>query len=63
MTDDLNWKTSSFSTGGGQCVEVAALSDGTRFVRHSQDPNGGALTYTPNEWRAFVQGVKTGEFD
>jgi ABC-type amino acid transport substrate-binding protein len=26
-------------------------------------PDGAALRYTPAEWRAFIAGVKAGEFD
>lgn len=45
------------------CVSVAPTSDGGRAVRHSKNPEQGTQYYTPDEWRAFVQGVKGGEFD
>jgi hypothetical protein len=32
-------------------------------LRNADDPDGDALYYTPNEWQAFVLGVKDGEFD
>lgn len=32
-------------------------------LRNADDPDGDALYYTPNEWEAFLLGVKDGEFD
>lgn len=62
--DGADWRKSSFSGSVGQCVEVAGLGlgDGTA-VRDSKDPNGPKLIFTPEEWTAFVAGVKNGEFD
>ncbi|MFF4412570.1 DUF397 domain-containing protein [Streptosporangium sp. NPDC001559] len=57
------WRKSSLSGGnGGQCVEVAGLTGGTA-VRDSKNPEGPSLLFTAAEWRTFVEGVKTGEFD
>lgn len=59
----VTWRKSSFSGGnGGQCVEVADLADGHRAVRHSKNPDGPVLVFTPAEWAAFVAGVRDGEF-
>jgi len=44
------------------CVEVAIADEGIR-VRDSKDRAAGTLKFTPDEWRAFVAGVKGGEFD
>ncbi|GAT65361.1 regulator [Planomonospora sphaerica] len=58
------WRKSSRSSGnGGQCVEVADNLPGVVAVRDSKDPDGPKLLFTPTEWRAFVGGVKVGEFD
>lgn len=60
-TDDgLVWQKSSFSSS--QCVEAAAYR-GHVAVRDSKHPHGGMLVYTPDEWRAFLAGVRNGEFD
>jgi hypothetical protein len=61
----VTWVTSSFSFSNGNCVQVARLPDGDIVgVRHSRDTdNGLVLRFTPEEWTAFVAGVKTGEFD
>jgi len=58
------WRKSSRSNGhGGQCVEVAANLPGIVAVRHSKNPHGPKLIFTPAEWRAFLAGVQDGEFD
>ena len=62
--DDLRWRKSSFSgNGGASCVEVAG-HDGMILVRDTKDRGKGPVQrYTPDEWRAFVAGVRNGEFD
>jgi hypothetical protein len=60
---DADWRTSSFSQSGGECVEAAFLPDGGVAVRHSKDPDGSVLVYTRREWDAFLKGAKDGEFD
>jgi len=58
------WHKSTFSNGnGGNCLEHARLPDGSRAVRHSKHPEGPSLIFTPSEWEAFIQGVRSGEFD
>jgi hypothetical protein len=44
-------------------VELAAMPDGRVAVRDSKDPNGGVLTFTRAEIRAWLHGVRAGEFD
>lgn len=57
------WRKSTHSGGDGNCVEVAVAVDGTVGVRHSKNRDGAHLHFTPYEWRAFIDGVKRGEFD
>jgi len=59
----LAWRTSSYSDSGAECVETAILPDRRIALRHSKQPDGALLVYTPAEWRAFITGVKAGEFD
>ena len=57
------WRKSSYSSGnGGQCVEVARNLPDIVAVRDSKNPEGPALVFTPQEWRAFLDGVRADEF-
>lgn len=60
---DLRWRKSRHSGVNGDCVEVARLHSGDVAVRHSKSPDGPAIVYTRAEIRAFLAGVKDGEFD
>jgi hypothetical protein len=57
------WRTSRFSGNNGTCVEVAALPDGYIAVRNSNHPKAGVVLFTRAEMRAWIDGVKAGEFD
>jgi hypothetical protein len=56
------WRTSTFSGGNGSCVEVASNLPGIIAVRDSKDRQGPALVFTPDEWNAFLAGVRAAEF-
>jgi hypothetical protein len=56
------WAKSSYSNSGANCVEVARTALGHVAVRDSKDPCGPQLRFTRDEWRAFVSGIRTGEF-
>jgi hypothetical protein len=62
-TKNDTWVKSSLSFANGNCVEVADLSGGQIGVRNSRDSRGPVLRFTPDEWRAFIGGVRNGEFD
>lgn len=55
------WRRSTFC-GETSCVEVALSQSGVG-VRDSKQAGSPVLMFTPNEWAAFVAGVKSGEFD
>src|SRR5918998_4390281 len=59
--DGARWRKSTFS-GQHACVEVAMLDGGEVAVRHSRQPAGPALVFTPEEWSAFLAGAWHGEF-
>ncbi|MFD0657054.1 DUF397 domain-containing protein [Thermocatellispora tengchongensis] len=49
--------------GNGQCVEVATNLPRVVAVRDSKDRTGPVLTFTHDEWKAFIGGIQRGEFD
>jgi len=57
----LNWRKSS-RCGSSTCVEVAKVADHF-LVRDSKNPNAATLSFTREEWDAFVQGVTAGDFE
>jgi hypothetical protein len=57
------WIKSSLSYAAGNCVEVASLPEGEIGVRNSRDSAGPVLRFTPDEWHAFLGGIRNGEFD
>lgn len=64
--DGLRWtKASRSDSNGGACVYVARNpGNGMIGVRDSKEGAAGAPQwYTRDEWTAFLDGVKAGEFD
>ena len=57
----IKYAKSSFSDMAG-CVEVALLADGV-FLRDSKNTSKEPHHFTAHEWRAFLAGVRNGEFD
>ena len=62
MISEHDYTKSSFS-GGGECVEVRLLDDGTVALRDSKDTTKPPHVFTANEWQAFRLGMLAGEFD
>ena len=48
----------SHSNTGANCVEVARTRSGKIAVRDSRNPDGGALSFSPDKWQAFVAKVQ-----
>lgn len=64
-TESPRWFTSSYSSNGGNCVEVAANLVATRGivpVRDSKVPAGPVLGFGAASFASFVDGVKADGF-
>ena len=55
------WRTSTRSQDTN-CVEVA-YSGGEVRVRDTKNREAALVAVSPDDWRAFIAGVKVGEFD
>ncbi|MGH3614538.1 MAG: DUF397 domain-containing protein [Pseudonocardia sp.] len=53
-TDRLAWRTSSRSSNGEACVEVAPAPGGV-VLRHSKHPAAGTITFPFPAWAAFTR--------
>ncbi|MFJ9692261.1 Scr1 family TA system antitoxin-like transcriptional regulator [Kitasatospora sp. NPDC101183] len=62
-TKPNSWMKSSYSNGGGQCIEIAPGLPGILPVRDSKDPEGPQLTFGTDAWNSFIAGLKSGDFD
>lgn len=63
MIEQDDWQKSSFCNPCyNNCVEVRLTGDAIE-VRDSKNPGAGTLTFTGDEWTAFIAGAKAGEFD
>jgi hypothetical protein len=59
--DSIQWRNSR-RCDTGACVEVGH-GDGVIAIRDSKVVDGPVLIFSPEEWAAFVAGVRDGEFD
>lgn len=60
---ETRWIKASASYANSNCVEVRARADGRVEVRNSRIPEVQLPSFTPQEWAAFIDGARTGEFD
>ena len=57
------WVKSSHSgDNGGDCVEIAPLSNGRIGVRDSKDRLGSALVFPSAAWDALLDDIKAGKY-
>jgi hypothetical protein len=61
---DEQFKKSSRSQPGGiiNCVAIAKVEEGVA-VRDTKDGTKTTLYFKHSEWKAFLEGAKSGEFD
>ena len=57
------WRKSSHSSPtSNNCVEVACNLPGIVMVRDSKDPDGGVLSLGPDEWKVFLEKLRTAAY-
>jgi hypothetical protein len=56
-TNRAEWRTSSYSNNGGDCVEVAP-GGGVVGVRDTKDRTSTVLAFEPRAWRRFADSLK-----
>ncbi|WP_310278268.1 DUF397 domain-containing protein [Haloactinomyces albus] len=54
MWEYADWRKSSYSDNGADCVEVAFVAGGVA-ARDSKDPQGAVLVFDRWRWSAFVR--------
>jgi hypothetical protein len=69
---NTNWLKSTRCSASNGCVEVRLEEASTELVnadqrhvmiRDSKDASGPTLKFTADEWRSFIAGARSGEFD
>ncbi|WP_329425674.1 DUF397 domain-containing protein [Streptosporangium sp. NBC_01495] len=55
------FRKSSLSGGGNDCVEVSTNLPSLVAVRDSKDPAGPTLVFSPTAWNNFLTGIRNGE--
>ncbi|WP_084693359.1 DUF397 domain-containing protein [Actinomadura atramentaria] len=56
------WRKSSHSSRNGDCVEAATVG-ALHLARDSKNPAGPVLAFDRSTWAAFLDNVKSGDFD
>ena len=67
ISDELataDWRKATKSgPDGGECLEVAPLSQGRVGLRDTEAPHQPPYILRAEVWSAFIDGAKKGEFD
>lgn len=59
-----NWRKSTRSNPGGNCVEVGFTPDATETgIRDTKDRSYGTLAVSASTWSTFLANVKAGQLD
>lgn len=63
MADLTEWRTSTYSGANTGCVEVADTGDVIGIRDSKLGDDSPVLAFNRKEMRAFIDGVRAGEFD
>ncbi|WP_157362561.1 DUF397 domain-containing protein [Haloechinothrix halophila] len=58
----VEWRTSSYSGGGNDCVEVGFI-DAAPVVRDSKHRDGGVIRIETAQWQEMLRAARTGALD
>jgi hypothetical protein len=58
---DLDWYVSR-NCESGACIQVARRGESV-LIGNTSQPEGPVSEFTTDEWRRFLHGVKSGDFD
>jgi len=58
---EIGWRVARMCNGGS-CVRVAPNGDAI-LIGDSKNPDGPVLSYSRDEFRTFVEGIRQGDFD
>lgn len=53
----LNWRTSTYSGGHGDCVQIAS-AERSVLVRDAQQQSGPVLRFSAAEWSSFMKRLR-----
>jgi hypothetical protein len=57
----VTWRTSSYSTGQGNCVQAATTpAHPPVLVRNSKHPTGPTLQFITTAWQQFTRSIQNG---
>ncbi|MFC3980668.1 DUF397 domain-containing protein [Streptosporangium jomthongense] len=61
---NAQWRKATKSgENGGNCLEVAPLSESRVAIRDTETPDQPPYVVRATVWHAFIHGAKNGEFD
>ncbi|UUU34342.1 DUF397 domain-containing protein [Streptomyces sp. CA-210063] len=52
------WRSSTYSGGNNECVEIADNVPALIPVRDSKHPTGPVIAFTPDAWTAFLDHLR-----
>ncbi len=58
----VEWRTSSYSGGGNDCVEVG-FADAAPMVRDSKHRDGGVIRIEAAQWQEMLRAARAGALD
>ena len=58
---NLDWRVSR-TCEGGACIQVARSGESI-LIGNTNQPDGPVSVFTTDEWRQFLVGAKSGDFD